>query len=257
MDGQDLHQRRRIVVARKIRRAITAADVPRVFSYACIEQLASIGPLPEGADLKRFAAGVRAATGIYARDAREPDPNELHQEIAALYTAAQRRQYDRVASLREGLSPQACRWLKARMARPGPRAAGLKLPSSKALRGRGRRDEACASIERLCRAGGGLVAGRKRPSGKRSRPVFRELLHAPKLRQHVPKRGAELTFVSNLAAAWLDATGESPARTANRRAPGPFARLVRKCLELVGAPEANAINLINELDRRRREVNRG
>jgi hypothetical protein len=218
------------------------------------------------ADLKCLTSDVRAAASDYARDAGAPDINELNHEIAALERAAERRQYAHAASLRANLSPEALAYLKARLDRPGPRASGWWLPSAEDLvdqrptrqlwrRNRAgsllvkvsRRDESCEMIGRLCRTGGKIVEGRKRQTGKRSRPTFLPLLYAPELQRHLPKLQAELIFVASLATAWLRATGKPPAMTANRRALGPFARFVRCCLDLVGARQVNAVNLINKL----------
>jgi hypothetical protein len=55
----------------------------------------------------------------------------------------------------------------------------------------------------------------------------------------------------HLQLAWLEATGKPPSLAASAARPGPFARMVGKCLELVGAGHADAVGLINELNRRR------
>ena len=86
-----------------------------------------------------------------------------------------------------------------------------------------------------------------RPSGKRSRTWHTEL-HAPKKSPHFLKRQAERTFVMWLGIAWTEATGHRPAATANSDNPGPFAGMVQECLNLVGAPRANAVELINNPD---------
>jgi hypothetical protein len=108
----------------KSRRSIASEDIPRVFDDACLRELAS--ELPAGADLARFAEGVREAARIYAKDARIPTDNELHAEIAALQRAADRGQHDRVATLIESVSPQARQLLNERGARP---SIGITLPS--------------------------------------------------------------------------------------------------------------------------------
>jgi hypothetical protein len=231
----------------KSRRPIASEAIPRVFDDACIGELAV--ELPAGADLARFGEGVREAARIYARDARIPTDNELRAEIAKLQRAADRGQHERVATLLEGLSPEARRRLKARGARP---SIGITLPSADALRDPARRDAACTRVDRLCQHGGRYVEGRRRPSGKRSRPVWRPLLHAPEPRRHFPRRDAERDFVVWLGTAWYAATGKKPPRTADSRNPGPFARFVGKCLRLVGAAHVDAVELIKGLDRRRR-----
>src|SRR5262249_53347907 len=65
-----------------------------------------------------------------------------------------------------------------------------------------------------------------------------------------PRRKAELEFVKWLRVAYLEATGDPPAYTANPERPGPFARMVQACLDRI-APGANAGGLLNELHKRR------
>jgi hypothetical protein len=50
-----------------------------------------------------------------------------------------------------------------------------------------------------------------------------------------------------LQVAYLDAAGMAPALTASAERQGPFVRLVRERLRLVGAKEADAVGLINDL----------
>jgi hypothetical protein len=52
---------------------------------------------------------------LFARAAREPNVNEVHYEIKALYHAARRREYEFAASRRKNLSPQGFAYLKARL----------------------------------------------------------------------------------------------------------------------------------------------
>jgi hypothetical protein len=221
---------------------IAAEDVDRVFHDEQIAELATIAKLPADADRQRFAQGIRDAVRIYARDAREPTDNDLHREIKELHGAADRRRYDQLAALAEGLSPKARNSLNTRGAR-----LGVMLPSPEALRG-AQREEACAAIVKLTQFGGEYRKGRKRPGGKRSR-TWQPLLYAPQRQRNFPKREAERDFTMWLAAAYGDAVGQLPARTADSRAPGPFARMVGECLRLVGAPNASAVELINELHR--------
>jgi hypothetical protein len=238
------------VTSTKSREPIAAADVPRIFDDACIDTLAGIGRLRVGADRKRFAEGVREAARIYARDAREPTDNDLHAEIHKLYRAAERKRYELIADLLERLSPRARHLLDTRGARP---SLGIRLPRAQALRAVAQREEACAKIATLCQYGGGYVEGRRRPSGRRSKQ-WRVLLHAPEPSRQFPKRDAERGFIMWLQVAWLEATGERPSVAANSARPGPFARMVQQCLKLVGANHADAVGLINELNKRRRKI---
>jgi hypothetical protein len=127
------------------------------------------------------------------------------------------------------------------------------VPSPETLRDRARREEACATVVKLCQYGGHWVQSRKRPSGKRSWS-WRPYLRAPKPQRHFPKREAELTFVMWLRIAWLEATGKEAPRTTDPRRPGPFARMVKECLKLVGAAHADAVGLINKLNQVQRAM---
>jgi hypothetical protein len=230
----------------KLRKPIAAANIQCIFDDACIDKLATIGRLPADADRKRFAEGVREAAGIYAREARAPTDNELHAEIAALYRAAERKRLGQVADLFEKLSPKARELLRKRATR-----LSLELPASEALRDLPRQQKACDAILSVCQYGGGYFEGRRRSSGKRSRR-WRPLLVGPQPRRNFSRREAERNFIMWLQLAWLEATGERPSLAANPARLGPFARMARKCLEIVGASHADVVGLINELNRRRK-----
>jgi|SRR5215831_13031875 len=149
----------------KARHPIEEAEIPRILDDACIKRLATTR-LPARADLRRFAEGVREAARIYAKDARVPTDNELHAEIAALYRSAERKQYEQVAALLEGLSQKARGLLNRRGARP---RLGLELPTANALSDAAQQKKARETVLRLCGLGGKYVEGRRRSSGKRSR----------------------------------------------------------------------------------------
>jgi hypothetical protein len=224
-------------------RPILAEDVAAVFNDARVAQLAKAAKPPPGINIAVLAEGVREAARIFVRDASDPTANELHDQIAALLKASERRRYDDLALLLEGLSPQ------TRDLMPG-------LPHPGALHDVEQREAACVSIAASCQFGGQFVQGRRRPSGNRSRPVWRPYLYAPDRRRHFPKREAERNFVTLLSIAWFDATGVAPSRTAHHKAAGrdvgPFAKFLRQCLHLVGAGHADVVELLNELHRRRR-----
>lgn len=230
------------------RPTIKAEDVPHVFNGACIKRLADIGKLANNADIAILDAGLRHAANTYALEARLPNVNDVHREIGALHKAALARRptHETVARLLQNLSPAA---------RDEIVAAGgeLILPSPDDLREPSRRKDACSTIERLCSFGGSVAAGRMRTTGRRSR-TWKPVLSAPPATRHFDRRAAERNFVTNLRLTILEATGRSPARTADPRNPGPFARMTTECFRLLGAPHVNAVELINELDRRGRAV---
>jgi hypothetical protein len=209
--------------------------------------------LPEIADRQTLAKGIREAARIYAEDALRPSGNDERNEIESLHRAAARGDHTQVAKLIEALSSETHRKLTAREATPGFENAGLKFPSSQALRDPQQRDEACDVVRRFCSFGGQYIEGRKRPSGKHS-TTWSPLLWAPQPISHPSKREAERRFVMHLRTVYLEATGKAAASTVNPSRPGPFARFVRVCLRLVGAPHADAIALINDLDERRRSL---
>jgi hypothetical protein len=234
---------------KKVRRIIAAEEVAIVFSDAQVAELAKIAKLPPATNMGVLAEGVREAARFFARDARVPTANELHGQIAALLKASEERRYDDVARLLGELSPQ------ARYMLPIP-----SLPNPDALHDVDQREAACVSIAASCQFGGQFVQGRKRPSGNRSRPVWRPYLHAPEPQTNFAKRHLERDFVVWLSIAWLEATGAKPSQTARHcdgsRRLGPFARFARECLDHVGAPGADIVELINGLHRRRREMER-
>jgi hypothetical protein len=270
----------------KHRSVIALEDAPSVFNDACIRKLAMIAKLPPEADMNAFGAGIKEAARNFAKDARVPTANELQAEIAKLHKAADRQLYGQVADLLESLSPRARVMLSERADRtarddasassyPRVTAVGrhgevltraprpplrLQLPIPSDLRDEALRKDACDAVARLCRIGGQFVEGRRRPSGKRSRPVSRPFLYAPAPRRNFPRRDAERNFVMLLSIAWREATGEAPSRTARHadksRELGPFARFVCECLRLVGARYADAVELMNELHRRCNKMER-
>src|SRR5262245_6601386 len=247
----------------KSREPLAATDVLRIFDDACIDRLAE--RLPAGANRKRFAEGIREAACIYAKDARTPTHSELHTEITALYHAAERKRYGQVAALLEKLPSKASELLNKRATR-----LSLELPTSDYLRDATTQQTASEAVLRLCQHGGQYIEGRRRPSGKRSL-TWRPLLVATKAHRNSPtrislpaggryprggRRDAERSFIIFLQMAWLEATGKRPSLAANPARPGPFVRMVRKCLKLVGAGHADAVGLINELNRWRKEAER-
>jgi hypothetical protein len=233
--------------SKKARNAIGPELVPVVFSDERIRDLAHTSKLPAGTDVQQLAKSVREAARIYVSEARLPSDNELHREIKTLHRAATRREYEWVAILIEKLSARAGSVLANRR--------GPSLPPPSALRDVAQRERACATVAALCHYGGKEIEGRCRPSGKRSLE-WRPLLYAPEPSRHFPKRAAERNFVMWLSIAWLEAVGSPAPRRAHHLAPGPFARFVKECLRLVGTPNADAVELINQLAQRRHEMER-
>jgi hypothetical protein len=128
---------------------------------------------------------------------------------------------------------------------------GEALPTPSDLGDEALRDEVTNALASLCRIGGLRVEGRRRSSGKRSPPSLRPILFAPRASRNFLRREAERYFVERLSIAWREVTGKAPPRTARsasaERDIGPFARLIRECLRLVGAGYADPVALINEV----------
>ena len=240
-------------------RAIAVDKVPAIFDDRCLRDLACVLKLPAAADFCRFATSVRGAVRAYALAVRVLSANDLYREVETLYRAADREQYGELARLLDCVPAEARAWLDERGKRPGFQSIygkmGVKLPLANDVRSPAHREQACKLVRLLCTEGGGIIEGRRRPTGRRSR-TYRTLLYAPIPRRHFAKRDAELDLVMSLQSAVHSATGQMPALTAHHDSPGPFARMTQKVLCLAGAPHADAIGLINELHRRRREMQR-
>jgi hypothetical protein len=127
-----------------------------------------------------------------------------------------------------------------------PTAAEILSPAT--------RQSAVERFRLILSYGGGIVAGRKRSGGRRSRS-FKPLLRLPeRIEPGRPRGEAEREFVQWLAVAYVEATGRSPPRTANYKIAirGPFPCFVHQCFELVGAPTGNVTRLLNQYGAARR-----
>jgi hypothetical protein len=270
----------------KRRTVIAAADVERVFDAACIDRLAKIARLPENFDKHRFAEGIRTTARLYARDASRPTVGKIRDEIEHLHRAAARRglEQDEVkrAAAREDvekaqrhqaaargaaeqvrgllatLSAEARSLLTERGSRP---SVHLQLPTDEDLSDESKLDTGCEVIRRLCSVGGYYGPGRRRKAGKRSKDsepkqslTRHPQLHAPRPQPHPAKLQAESDLVISLQLTLLEATGKMPSLTALHGFPGPLARLVTESLRLLGAARADSTELINEVNRSRREA---
>jgi len=111
-------------------------DVPRVFDDACIKHLAGIAkvrldahPVSPAAALACFGDGIRWAVGNYLRRRAEPRPNQVHEEIRGLYSAAARKRFVDVAGRVERLSVAARREMVRSRAQALTVAPERQLPS--------------------------------------------------------------------------------------------------------------------------------
>ena len=126
------------------------------------------------------------------------------------------------------------------------------LPEPETVRNPATQRKACETIGRICRIGACWQEGRRRPGGKRSVTMV-SVLHAPALQQQPARRETQRNFVMWLRTAYLEAAGKPPPRTAHSDRPSAFARVVQTCLHKLGTG-ANAVEMLNELQRRRNEM---
>lgn len=232
----------------KALRTISENDVDRVFDANCIRELAELSKLSKDADIERLGNEIRENARIYAKAAREPSANDLHDEIEALHNASDKNLFEQTGSLIDCLSGPARALLIGRWEQANP---GAHFPRAIDLKDIGLREGVCAKIASACRIGGGVADDRMRPTGKRSK-TWKVALYAPDKTKHFPKTAAEDQFLAHLAITWCEITGELPPKVVHQRQEllGPFGRLVQKCLRLCGS-SANAANLINKYGRHR------
>ena len=236
---------------RKDRRIPAPEELPRTFDNKFVLDLVQEAKLSWAANIPRFSAAVREAAEVYIRDASTASDNKVHHEVdgllrAAEYALSARKRkdvaFEKVAVQIEGLSGRTRELLNKR---------GM-LPNPEILRDPATQGAGCETITSLCRIGACWQKGRRRPGGKRSMTMV-SVLHAPTLQQHPARREAQLYFMMMLRAAVLEATGMPPTPTAHPGRPTPFAKMAQVCLDKLRAG-ANAVALINELQRRRRDM---
>jgi hypothetical protein len=218
----------RFQVTRPKHRGIpTPKDLPRILDDKFIESLAQKAKLSRAANREMFAATIRDAAHRFVTTMAIPREAATRREISGLYSAADRHIYKETARRIGQLSPETRAFIQKRgnRRRTIPRPAAFANPA--------RRDKACEIIVRLLRVG-----------MNRGKP----LLHAPR----PPRRNAELDLIMWIEVAYYEATGMKPALTANRQRPGPFARMVQDILNEVAPGGADAVGLLNKLQRRRK-----
>jgi hypothetical protein len=235
----------------KDRRVPALEDLPRIFDYKFFQYLVQTKLLPAEIEIPRFTEGVLEAARIYVRDAGEFTNNDVHHEVDRLLRAANRANdarkrkdvsYTSVAVQLERLSDRTRKLLNNR---------GM-LPEPETVRNPATQRKACETIGRICRIGACWQEGRRRPGGKRSVTMV-SVLHAPALQQQPARRETQRNFVMWLRTAYLEAAGKPPPRTAHSDRPSAFARVVQTCLHKLGTG-ANAVEMLNELQRRRNEM---
>jgi len=236
---------------RKDRRVPAPEELPGIFDDKFILVLAEQAKLSWATNIPRFAVGVRKAAEVFTRDATAASHNKVHYQVDGLLRAAERAvrarkrrdaACEKVAVQIEALSERTRKLLNGRGTLPDPDI--LRDPATQ--------HAACETVASLCRIGAFWQEGRRRPGGKRSLTMV-HVLHAPPLEQHPARREAHLYFITMLRTAVLEATGIPPPSTAHPDVPTPFAEMAQLCLDKLQR-KVNAVELINELQRRRKDM---
>jgi hypothetical protein len=222
-----------------------------------------IATLHAAAQNRRFNAAATALAGLssMARDILRQRGHSSKERRAAPRDAAEPAATNlRVAAQPIGLAqgPEATQEAQVpevitrrrRKERESERFGLPPLPRPVDLLDPAKREKAREAIIDRCEIGGCRVPGRKRPSGRRSW-TWEPILCAPMLNPRPDIRSAERTFIMWLEVAWVEATGSNVPVTAHHVNPGPFARLAQMALALLGAPHADAVQAINDLERSR------
>jgi hypothetical protein len=224
-------------------------DIDQRFDERTIAQLAVAARLRPTADLVKFGESVRTAARLYLVE-QARDPRRVRRELSDLYRVA-----DRVMAGK--LEPNT---LETALAELSARARQLledralvlaRLPLGHLPRPR--LPSAPDQLMTLLRYGGRMQPGRLRQGGKLSRPVFVPLLWAPIVGSGRPRNEAARELVLWLSIAFLEAGGRPPPRMADSRKLGPFARLVRGCLDRLDARWVDAGEVISAMGRLRRD----
>jgi hypothetical protein len=218
-------------------------DIDRCFCETEIRRLASMAKLPAKADLARFGEAVRDAVSLYVKRLQEPNVNQIHREISALHKAALRRDFQALACNIRSLSEQARHFLMIK-------SQTALIPSKADFEDPAKCEEAAAIVELLC-VRGGEVQMKKRRDGRQYRTLTWKIAGSNPTRTP-QKRSAERDLAMWLQVACLEATGRTPGLSAHPDNPGPFARLLRSCLDMIGAKHVDAIELINSLNKQRK-----
>ncbi len=255
------------MVRKQRARLISPDDVERVFDDSAIQCLAQAARLPRSADLTRFGRSIRAAVHQYLIDANAPQPGEHRAAIASLARKARDAldgkpgALEATADALEALHPATREMFVEDIAYP------MNFPTVRDLRDPVHGRKALSRLWGLCHRGAEWKEGRRRPGGKRSRPRLEPLLVDPRLRWSErtqgytvlgrPPRETELVMLCmHLGDAYWRATGKMPPRRADPRTPGPFLRLVREVLRMVGAAHIDAAELVEASYGRRQRYSR-
>ena len=241
---------------------ISPDDVDRVFDDATIRCLARLAKLPASCDLEAFGRSVLAGVRQYLIDAMAPQPGEQRKEINALARQVWRARAGNpdalgaVVEALERLHPKTREFLDYSV---GPYR---NLPAREELLHPVHGRKALSLLLGLLHTGAHWKDGRKRPGGKRSRPTLHPDPRVPRARRGRPPDTNEFFLCNYLAIAYFKAARRFPPRQVAPYPPGrdtglqalperlhlsgPFARLLREVLDLLGAENVSSVELINK-----------
>lgn len=223
---------------------IAEAEIAKQFDDAEVLRLAAVAKLGPRADLTAFGRGIREAVAIYLRDAATPTDGQVRAELEGLRTLlAGKRKPAALAAALAALSDRA-RW---QLTVAGGRLLPVPQPPEGLPPDEAWWDAAGPAVRQLVQFGAVPKEGRKRPDGHRSGSLL-PLLRAPKAPERPARRAAERDLVRMLRLAVVEAgSSRQPAKTASGKHSGPFVCLVRDVLDLAGAEDVNAVELVNSV----------
>jgi len=238
------------------RSLIAISDVEGVFNDEIVKELAqTVKPLADP-DIARVARSIRSSAINFLKKKNKLSFPQLRAAMERLYRLNTRaedgndRTAQALARAVDAMHADVRQWLLSCQrphARNIPTATEILSPST--------RQSAVARLRLILSWGGTVVAGRKRPGGRRSRSFIKPRLRLPEpIERGCPPGEAEREFVQWLALDYVEVTGRSPPRTAhyNIDIRGPFSDFVHRCFELVGAPTGNVTRLLNQYGASRR-----
>jgi hypothetical protein len=237
------------------RSLIAISDVDGVFNDEIVKQMAAAVAASADADIAHFAESIRIPARIFLGQKAKLNFPQQRAAIERLYQLNTRaedgndRKARALARAVDAMPADVRQWLLS-CNTPHDRT----IPTATEILSPATRQSAVERFRLILSYGGGIVAGRKRSGGRRSRS-FKPLLRLPeRIEPGRPRGEAEREFVQWLAVAYVEATGRSPPRTANYKIAirGPFPRFVHQCFELVGAPTGNVTRLLNQYGAARR-----
>jgi hypothetical protein len=223
-------------------------ESPSKINDVAIAELANIISAPASA-FPRFADNMRETERAFAHAVTKANVRAIREHAKRLWRlceAVEQRGGDQAADALACALETLSAEVKSTLLYA--RAEDVSLPLPSAIRNRSTRAGAVVQLRRAVSVGGQMVAGRKRPGGKQSKPTFRPELWVPTSPQGKPKDMAQRELIQNLALAYAEATGRETPRTVNYEPTqrGPFSTYVHRFFALLGESTGNVTDLINQ-----------